>query len=77
MYGTKRIQYHLKSIIAATNTMQKIPTNANKKNGNICATVHTARILRNHQIHVLRYRNNGSIPPLNLETVLTSHPVLI
>jgi hypothetical protein len=45
MYGTKRIQYHLKSIIAATNTMQKIPTNANKKNGNICATVHTARYM--------------------------------
>jgi hypothetical protein len=43
----------------------------------ICVTLHMSlEILMNNQIHVLRY-GTRDLPPLNLETDLTSHPVLI
>lgn len=56
--------------------MKKYPTKANKQM-EICVTLHMSlEILMNNQIHVLIY-GTRDLPPLNLETDLTSHPVLI
>jgi hypothetical protein len=57
-------------------TMQKNPTNANKKMEIYVQLCMSLEILMNHQVHVLRYGTMDQ-PPLSLETDLTSHPVLI
>jgi hypothetical protein len=65
----------LKTIIAGIDIMKKISNKS--KQMEICVTLHMSlEILMNNQIHVLRY-GTRDLPPLNLETDLTSHPVLI
>jgi len=56
--------------------MQKNPTKANKKMEIYVQLCMSLEILMNHQVHVLRY-GTMDLPPLSLETDLTSHPFLI